>query len=183
MTVHRVLAVLAVLSLGSCAVFPARYPLQHPEYNRLDSEFFSPDEFVFYDRNNVELMRRFEEIAKLPTGAEVEITSQTEQGARTIIVGTVLHTSPEGIALINCKAFTDVPFFSASRIFKTTETGAQRFPVKWIPSIEIKNTRVLQPAPVDYVAPKLNINTDCGVLFTEPSAPHGSEVHGSNRSN
>ena len=159
-----------LLSCYGCSAIPTRYPIQHAEYNRLDSATFTPDEVVLLDKSDPEWSHRLERMADLDPGAEVEVVC-VKGNAKTVMIGTVLKSGPQGVALMNCNAFTTIPALSASRILKTTATGAQQFPVKWVSACEIISTRIRKPAPEGYVPPDVEINMKCDVFFTDSNQP------------
>ncbi|AMV17337.1 hypothetical protein VT03_05560 [Planctomyces sp. SH-PL14] len=117
-----------------------------------------------------------EQAATLPEGARVELTKTwnefglvTERQYRTQRVGTVLKSSPEGVALINCtveqraglgginRQLNRIPYIS--RLFRNTGVAAFTVPVVWIPLDEIGDVRVVEPPPADYAPVDLTIET------------------------
>lgn len=113
-----------------------------------------------------------EEIASLPAGAEVGVVRQVSEDSRQFIVGTVLQSGPEGIALTNCQCRTQqvsgtpllkkVPYIK--RYFKNTGTGKELIPVLWVPSAGIESTLITKPVPADYVAPQVDIDFSQGIF-------------------
>jgi len=123
-----------------------------------------------------------EEAAAVPEGARVEIEHRYESTDWEILTtGTVLKSSPEGLALANCQVPgtpTGVPIMNkvpyVSRLFKTTGTGPQPVPVLWVPLQDISSVRVVEPPPADYVASSIEISTTAppkiGVDFDDATA-------------
>lgn len=107
-----------------------------------------------------------EEVAALPPGAKVEVL--WELGDSTIrTVGEVLHTSPQGVALMNVRREarheTATPIMSklpyVGRMYKNTGVGVVAQPVHWTPIFQMTSVKVLTPPPEGYVAPQLAIDT------------------------
>jgi len=109
-----------------------------------------------------------EDAAAVPAGSRVEIERRfaTAETCATT-TGVVLKASPEGIALVNCTVqgtlihgaplVNKLPY--VSRLFKNTGVGRQAVPVLWVPLDEISAVSVVEPAPADYVAPQIEIET------------------------
>ncbi len=96
-----------------------------------------------------------EVVAALPPGAVVEVTFHSHSQVRKF-EGTVLHASPDGVALLNCKISHRVELNHG----KKTQEFNQRAPVQWISARRMTSTRVISQPPPDYVAPQLDIDTN-----------------------
>lgn len=91
-------------------------------------------------------------IADLPQGAKVELIS----GPTESIVGTVLHASADGVALLNCEQTHGSE--SDPAVFH------RHIPVHWTSIRLIVAVRVLSDPPEDYVAPRLDIDTNDAIV-------------------
>jgi len=115
-----------------------------------------------------------DQAAALPQGARVELMHQwsesglvSENRHVTKRVGTVLKSSPEGVALVNCvvehrssadNAVADrIPYLG--RLYRNTGVGAETVPVVWVPLAEMGQVRVVEPPPADDVPLALEIDT------------------------
>lgn len=115
-----------------------------------------------------------DQVANLPEGAEVEITSSRAPNSTSTTVGTVLKSGPQGVAMFNCveqgrtishspQMMQHVPYFS--RLFKNSGVGQTRVPVRWVSAHQIQSIRLINPPPDGYVAPDLKIDLDDSTQF------------------
>lgn len=113
------------------------------------------------------------QLARLQPGEQVQVlTKQPDSETRT--TGVVLHSSPDGLALMNCvtegRASSQPPWMLhkvpyVSRLFKNTGVGKERIPVLWLPAGSAWEVSVLAPPAPDFVAPQLPLNTQHGPEF------------------
>lgn len=115
-----------------------------------------------------------DQAAALPQGARVELmliqnrSGLVTGGAHvTKRVGTVLKSSPDGVALINCvveqrnqvvNRVVD-PLPVVGRLTRNTGVGMDAVPVVWVPLAEMGNVRIVEPPPADHVPLTLEIET------------------------
>ena len=108
------------------------------------------------------------EVAVLKPGSSVQILSETTN-SRIAYQGTVLHASPDGVALINClksgryehpgiPIVQGIPY--VNRLFKNSGVGQHPVPVQWVSIREMTSVEEIAPPPPGYVAPQLDINTN-----------------------
>jgi hypothetical protein len=118
-----------------------------------------------------------DQAAALPEGARVELISETRMSGlmtehvyRTKSVGTVLKSSRDGVALVNCVVehragvvgrsnLSPVNFPYISRLFRNTGVGANTIPVVWLSLHEMGHVRIVEPPPADYIPLTLEIDT------------------------
>lgn len=87
-------------------------------------------------------------VAALPPGARIEILS----GPADSIVGTVLHASADGVALLNCE--------QTHRDQSDPTYLHRHIPVHWTSIRLMVSVRILSPPDDDYVPPRLDIDTN-----------------------
>lgn len=87
-------------------------------------------------------------VAALPPGARIEVIS----GLNDSIVGTVLHASADGVALLNCE--------QTHRSESDPMLLQRHIPVHWTSIRLMVSVRILAQPPEDYVAPKIDIDTN-----------------------
>lgn len=110
-----------------------------------------------------------EELAALPPGAKVEVLWELGD-SKTRTIGEVLHTSPQGVALMNvhreveqrmaAPVLSKLPY--TGHRYKNTAVGMVDLPVHWVAIFQMTTTRVLSPPPEGYVAPQLPIKAIAG---------------------
>ncbi len=108
-----------------------------------------------------------EDVAALPAGAVVDIVEHFSEHHTRVNRGTILKSTPDGVALMNCSVKTaavlGTPILSKTpvidRYFKNTGVSQSNHPVLWIPRRRMNSIRVIQPPPLDYVAPEIPLDT------------------------
>ena len=88
------------------------------------------------------------QVAALQPGTQVEIASRNSLDS---LSGTVLQASPEGIVLING--------VYVNRNANDQVVSQRRLPCHWIAIRRISRIETTAPAPTDFVAPSVEINT------------------------
>jgi hypothetical protein len=122
------------------------------------------------------------DIAAFLPGSQVVITCKSETSSQEY-TGTVMHASPDGVALLNCEllgvyhkepAYLKGPLIS--RMFKISGVGIEKVPVQWVSIRKITSVNVTALPPPDYVAPRLEINTDDRPFFERIDPVSGQPV-------
>jgi len=109
-----------------------------------------------------------ERAAEMQPGTKVEIERRFASAqTRATTTGVVLKASADGLALANCTVqgtsihgspiVSKLPY--TGRLFKNTGVGTEQLPVLWVPLNEISAVKVLEPAPAEYVAPEITIES------------------------
>ena len=124
-----------------------------------------------------------EVVAGLQPGAVVHILYDSPQ-IKTSLIGTVLHTSPQGVALMNCKRVvrsnyeasiaSRLPYYR--RIFKESGIGQEHVPVLWASIQKMTAVVVIEPPPADYVAPQFDLDTNDKIVFERIEIEFGTET-------
>jgi len=147
---YRIALFLVLVALSGCIILDPIVPtVTEKKANELDPARVQPAD-----------------AAALPLGSRVEIKSNLYHGSTTTW-GTVLHTSPQGVALINSERMSwqtsgtpilrKTPY--VSRLFKNTGIGRHSIPVVWISIREMSSATVIEPPAPNYVPPQLDIHT------------------------
>lgn len=95
------------------------------------------------------------QVTALQPGSQVEIATYK---ARDKISGTVLQASPEGIVLINC--------ICEHRNPGEEDVCQRRMPCHWVAIQRIDKVETIAPAPADFVAPSIEIDTNDSEVFS-----------------
>ena len=88
------------------------------------------------------------ELVQLQPGSQVKIACDSNCS----VTGTVLQSNADGIVLINCVYL--------NRNATNEVTSKRRMPCHWVSIRRISRVEIITPAPVDFVAPLMQIDTN-----------------------